>query len=134
MRIGSVASQLGISARTLRYYEQRGLVAAVERDDNGYRDFSAREVEQVDVLLGLRRLHVPLAAAADLARLCAAGQCDRVAQKLQGVIVERRREIASQAAHLARLDAELARLDTALAAGAEPRPLIRLTERRSDDV
>jgi DNA-binding transcriptional MerR regulator len=38
MRIGELARRSGISARSLRYYEQRGLMVAGRRA-NGYRDY-----------------------------------------------------------------------------------------------
>ncbi|MFI0418810.1 MerR family transcriptional regulator [Spongiactinospora sp. 9N601] len=38
MRIGELARRTGVSARSLRYYEQRGLLSPV-RDENGYREY-----------------------------------------------------------------------------------------------
>lgn len=45
MRIGELAEQAGTSARTLRYYEQHGLLRA-RRTANGYRDY-----DEVDLRL-----------------------------------------------------------------------------------
>ena len=38
MRIGELASRAGTSARSIRYYEQQGLLLA-RRRDNGYREY-----------------------------------------------------------------------------------------------
>lgn len=46
MRIGQLAKQTGASVRSLRHYENTGLIAA-RRRDNGYRDFDATAVERV---------------------------------------------------------------------------------------
>jgi DNA-binding transcriptional MerR regulator len=45
MRIGELAERAGTSARTLRYYEQQGLLSA-RRAANGYRDY-----DEVDLRL-----------------------------------------------------------------------------------
>jgi DNA-binding transcriptional MerR regulator len=45
MRIGELAERAGTSARTLRYYEQHGLLRA-RRASNGYRDY-----DEVDLRL-----------------------------------------------------------------------------------
>jgi DNA-binding transcriptional MerR regulator len=46
MRIGELAEQAGTSARTLRYYEQHGLLSA-RRGANGYRDYDEGELRLV---------------------------------------------------------------------------------------
>lgn len=39
MRIGELAARVGVSPKTIRYYEQIGLVPEPPRLDNGYRDY-----------------------------------------------------------------------------------------------
>lgn len=54
MLIGELAERAGTSARTLRYYEEQGLVRP-RRDANGYRqydDAELRVVHEIRVLLG----------------------------------------------------------------------------------
>lgn len=46
MRIGELAGRTGASARSLRYYEQRGLLTS-ERAANGYREYGPEAVERV---------------------------------------------------------------------------------------
>lgn len=43
MRIGELATQVGISERMLRYYEQEGLLRPA-RTESGYRDYGEPEV------------------------------------------------------------------------------------------
>lgn len=52
MRIGELAQRTGVSARSLRYYEQRGLLTS-HRDQNGYRRYDNAVVHLV---VNLRRL------------------------------------------------------------------------------
>jgi DNA-binding transcriptional MerR regulator len=46
MRIGELARRTGVSERSLRYYEQRGLLTA-DRTSGGHRDFPERAVDRV---------------------------------------------------------------------------------------
>lgn len=134
MRIGKLAAELGVSAKALRFYEERGLLPPPIRVANGYREFRPADVARLRVLVGLRRLDVPLDEAATLAGLCAAGECDRVADELRGLIAQRREQIARRSAELATLDDELARLDAALVSGEPPRPLIQIARKEDQRV
>jgi len=49
MRIGELANQTGVSAHTLRFYEQRGLISATRRS-NGYRDYPEEMVTIVSLV------------------------------------------------------------------------------------
>jgi DNA-binding transcriptional MerR regulator len=54
MRIGELAERAGVSTRSVRYYEQQGLVPA-RRGPNGYREFDEADlavVAQIRRLLG----------------------------------------------------------------------------------
>ncbi|MBW5448578.1 MerR family DNA-binding transcriptional regulator [Cohnella sp. CFH 77786] len=46
MKIGELADRTGVSIRSLRYYEQQGLLAPL-RQENGYREYSLLAVDQV---------------------------------------------------------------------------------------
>ncbi|MBT2212731.1 MerR family transcriptional regulator [Actinomadura sp. NEAU-AAG7] len=46
MRIGELARRTGVSERSLRYYEQRGLLAST-RTPGGHRDYPERAVDRV---------------------------------------------------------------------------------------
>jgi MerR family transcriptional regulator, copper efflux regulator len=45
MNIGQAASQSGLPVKTLRYYEEIGLVTPVRMEANDYRDYSVQDVE-----------------------------------------------------------------------------------------
>lgn len=49
MKIGELSNATGASIRSLRYYEQQGLIAS-RRMDNGYRDYSGLTVETVKTI------------------------------------------------------------------------------------
>jgi len=55
MNIGHAAKETGLSVKTIRYYEDIGLVAA-NRARNGYRDFGSRQITQLRLLAQARHL------------------------------------------------------------------------------
>jgi MerR family copper efflux transcriptional regulator len=55
MNIGEVADRAGLPAKTIRYYEEIGLVRPV-RSENGYRDFSERDLHKLTFLGRARAL------------------------------------------------------------------------------
>ena len=55
MNIGEAARRSGLPAKTIRYYEQIGLVAALRRD-NDYRDYGDREVHELRFIARARAL------------------------------------------------------------------------------
>jgi len=55
MNIGRAAHETGLSVKTIRYYEDIGLVDA-DRAENGYRDFGDRQITQLRMLAQARHL------------------------------------------------------------------------------
>ena len=64
--IGQVASQFNVSARTLRYYEQIGLIAPAKNDDNAYRMYNEDAIVRMRQIIILRKLRIPLKQIADI--------------------------------------------------------------------
>ena len=55
MNIGTASEKTGLPAKTIRYYEEIGLLSP-ERADNGYRDYSANDVHRLRFLQRARGL------------------------------------------------------------------------------
>ena len=66
LRIGALAKRAGVTVETVRYYEQRGLIAAVHRDAQGYRLFDLAQVATLAFIRHCRSLGLSLD---DFARL-----------------------------------------------------------------
>jgi len=57
LRIGEVAERLGITARTIRYYEEIGLLpAASDRPGGSHRQYGEADVERLAEMLRLKNL------------------------------------------------------------------------------
>lgn len=69
LSIGEVAAQTGLSVHALRYYERQGLlVGPVRRSAGGRRQYSATDVEWLQICVKLRESGMPLV---DLKRFAA---------------------------------------------------------------
>lgn len=55
-RIGEIALQTGVSVETLRYYERRGLLPAIDRTAGGARRFGAETVPRIHFIKQAQRL------------------------------------------------------------------------------
>ena len=52
--IGEVAKLTGLASKTVRYYESEGLLSTVARADNGYRYYSAENIQELQFIQGAR--------------------------------------------------------------------------------
>lgn len=57
--IGDVVKRLGVSPRTIRYYEEIGLIRA-ERSNGGFRIFSDPQIEKLKTILVLKEVGMSL--------------------------------------------------------------------------
>ena len=94
--ISDVARMTGVSSRTLRHYEERGLLAPAFTGPNGYRFYGLPELRRLQRILLLRRLGLGLEAITGVL----AGQTDEV-QALQihhGWLLQESRRLQDMAA------------------------------------
>jgi DNA-binding transcriptional MerR regulator len=59
--IQEVATQTGLSAHTLRYYERAGLLRPIDRAPSGHRRYSDNDVRAIQFLTKLRAAGMPVA-------------------------------------------------------------------------
>lgn len=108
--IGTVARLAGVSVRTLRYYDEIGLLHPVWADpSSGYRWYEAEQLHRLHRILALRDLGVPLA---EIALLLDESLS---VEALRGILLLRRAEahdrLAAEAERLARVEARLTQME-----------------------
>ena len=60
MTISELSKSFHISTRTLRYYEQIGLIQSIKKDDYAYRTYDEATIARLQQILVLRKLRIPL--------------------------------------------------------------------------
>ncbi len=83
--IGTVAAELGMNARTLRYYESIGLLPRPERTNSGYRVYDGRAAQRVGFITRAKSLGLTLKEIGDILTIYDRGKapCRTVQQMLQ---------------------------------------------------
>jgi Cu(I)-responsive transcriptional regulator len=69
MSIGEAASRSGVPPKTIRYYEEIGLIAPAERLENRYRAYSETDVQTLRFIQRARSLGFPLKEVGELLAL-----------------------------------------------------------------
>lgn len=119
-KIGDVADASGVSVRTLRYYEEIGLLAPSGRTTAGHRLYGQAELERLYRICFLRQLGMPL----DGVRRSLAGGAEAVTDAMAAHLDEVDRRLATEN----RLRARLARLINTVEARTEPSEIINVLE------
>ncbi len=69
MRIGEAAERTGIPAKTIRFYEQIGLMSPAERLENRYRSYTQRDLQTLPFIRRARNLGFSVKEVSELLRL-----------------------------------------------------------------
>lgn len=111
MRIGELAEATGTTPKTLRFYEETGLLHPPERTSSGYRDYPHDTVARLHFIRRSRSAGLTLAQIRDILNLRDAGKapCQHVQQLLAARLAELNRQITD----LQLLRATVAELRTA---------------------
>ena len=105
-RIGDIARLLGVSSRSLRYYEGVGLIHPV-RDGSNWRTYGEPERVRLQTIVFLRAAGMSLKAVASVLSALEGGPGGRVALRL---LRDRRTALAAEVRRLAELERQIASL------------------------
>lgn len=103
MRINEVERIVGVSKKSIRYYEEEGLLCPARESGNGYRSYSDADVRTLQTIRLLRRLGIPV----DEIRRLLSGQLTladcmqrhMIALAAQSRTLAQTRDVCSQLAH-----------------------------------
>jgi DNA-binding transcriptional MerR regulator len=106
--IAEVRARAGVSARTLRYYEEMGLLPGVRRRAGGRRIYGADELERLRFIQRLKALGLSLAEIKDLNAVYAIGGSTRaMLGRLDELLARHRADVEKKIAELIDLRSEI---------------------------
>lgn len=108
MRIKQFSQLTNLSAKTIRYYEDIGLLPPSNRLGNGYRDYDETDVDRARFVAGARGLDFSLDDIQEILGL--REQREAPCRVVLDMLQERASEISQRIAELQRMEAELREL------------------------
>lgn len=113
MHIGELAERTGLSLRTIRHYDDVGLLPATARTDGGFRVYAEDDVERLMVIKQMKPLGFSLEEMAGILEILSsreAGATDDVQAELAAYVEKAVAERAKMARNLAQADKLIERL------------------------
>lgn len=106
--IAELAAEAGVSARTIRYYGELGLLSAEGRGPGGRRRYGEEALERLRFIARLKQLGMTLEEIADLNESFARGRTPAMLARLEPLLDARLDQVDRRLAELQRLRADLA--------------------------
>lgn len=106
--IGEISHLVGLSQRTIRYYEEIGLLQSIRRIENGKRVYTDHDVRRLKFINRLKVLGLSLAEMVDLEKIYRKQRNNReILPKLLEILDERAAQIDERVSQLVSLKKEI---------------------------
>ena len=103
VHVGDVAERLGVSRRTIKYYEELGLIEPEERSEGGFRRYGPVAVRRLEIILRLKGIGFSLSAIREILEIRDTAQ-EATKETVLGETIEhleeQRAEVESRAGRL----------------------------------
>lgn len=93
LTIGELAKELRLNPKTIRYYEEVGLLPQPRRSESGYRLYSRYEIERLRLVKRAKLLGLSLAEIKELAEYAIDGHCSALEHRLLSLVEAKLGEI-----------------------------------------
>lgn len=107
LTIGEVAAEVGLPAKTIRFYEEAGVIKPLAREENSYRRFSDRDIERLRLVKRARDLGLPLDDIKSIVSECIWRGCLEARQYVAARVPEYIEDINTRIYELQKLKKEL---------------------------
>ena len=137
MRIGELAARFGLNPKTIRYYEEIGLLPRADRSDSGYRRYDERDAERLGFIRRAKTLGLSLDEIRDILSVQTEGEppCGQVLDLIDmkiSAIDQRMAELAAFRTELATLRTTWADEGEILRRGATPACICPIIEQQTE--
>jgi DNA-binding transcriptional MerR regulator len=120
LRVGELATAVGVAPDTIRYYERTGLLPPPARSTSGYRAYRSETVDRVRFIQACQRLGLRLRDITDLLAVRDTGVCP--CEPAEQLLRRRLAELDAEMTRLAALRSEISAMAEALPAANCPPP------------
>jgi MerR family copper efflux transcriptional regulator len=110
LTVGQLARATGVPAKTIRYYEQVGVLPVPRRSATGYRHYSRHDVHRLLFIRRARALGLPLAKLKMLTAELDSGECLTMRPRLHALVTEQLRTVQQQIVEFQLLERQLAQV------------------------
>lgn len=110
LTIGQLAEATGVPAKTIRYYEQVGVLPVSRRSATGYRQYFQRDVHRLLFIRRARALGLSLPSVKALTAELDSGACLSMRPQLKHLVTEQLRTVRKQIVEFQLLEQQLAQV------------------------
>ena len=115
LTIGQLAKLTSVPPKTIRYYEELGVLPPPERSESRYRLYSDIDVRRVELVRRARALDMGLAEVRELVEWASTGSCNDFQERFHEVLRRKLEEVDHRIADLEHLKQDLQHLGAHLA-------------------
>ncbi len=105
MNIGAIAQLTGLSTKSIRLYEEKGLISAPHRSDSGYREYGPQHIQELNLVSRAKSAGFSLAECRELVEL--AHNPQRKSSEVKQRTQDKLTEIKLKIEHLQEIERQL---------------------------
>ncbi|USD75885.1 Cu(I)-responsive transcriptional regulator [Vibrio sp. SCSIO 43009] len=105
MNIGAVAKLTGLSSKSIRLYEDKGIISPPARSDSGYREYSDIHIQELNLVSRAKSAGFSLQECKEFVQL--AHNPNRKSSEVKARTMDKLREVEEKIAHLMEIKTQL---------------------------
>ncbi|EHD0105626.1 Cu(I)-responsive transcriptional regulator [Vibrio parahaemolyticus] len=105
MNIGAVAKLTGLSSKSIRLYEDKGIISPPARSDSGYREYSDNHIQELNLVSRAKNAGFSLQECKEFVQL--AHNPNRKSNEVKERTMDKLREVEEKIAHLMEIKKQL---------------------------
>ncbi|EHH1031690.1 MerR family transcriptional regulator [Vibrio parahaemolyticus] len=105
MNIGAVAKLTGLSSKSIRLYEDKGIISQPARSDSGYREYSDNHIQELNLVSRAKNAGFSLQECKEFVQL--AHNPNRKSSEVKERTMDKLREVEEKIAHLMEIKKQL---------------------------
>lgn len=105
MNIGAAAALTGLSSKSIRLYEDKGIISPPARSDSGYREYSDKHIQELNLISRAKNAGFSLQECKEFVQL--AHNPNRKSSEVKARTMDKLQEVENKIAHLVEIKKQL---------------------------